>query len=238
MRTTKWLKIAPRPGRYARSAETVEQILEATLQVLMRDGHASLTFRSVSEECGLKVGHISYHFPTKEDLVRGLLDAVMEGYSDRAERLVYGISGGEKATLRAAIISILRDVQTFETTHLFPELWSMANHDPVVEARVQEFYTRARVRVEALIRSLNPALGARDAETLCLFFSSFAEGVTLFAGHGKPYADRMADFAAIAIHSFINLAETITAEQMHAIRAEWAAADGPASANPSASDIS
>lgn len=226
METRKWLKIAPKSGTYARTAETLEQILEATLRVLMRDGHAALTFRRVADESGLKVGHISYHFPSKDDLVQGLLDAVLEGYAERAEQQVYAAQLGDREQFRAAIIGILRDVQSFQTTHFFPELWSMANHDPRIDERVQDFYTRARLRMQALIGRLNPALSARDAETLCLFYSSFAEGTTLFAGHGKRYADRMPDLAAIAIHSFIDLAATITPEQIASIRLEWEDAPG------------
>ncbi|MBK6721259.1 MAG: TetR family transcriptional regulator [Sphingomonadales bacterium] len=121
-----------------------------------------LTFRRVEQESGLKVGHISYHFPTKEDLVRGLLDAVMAGYSDRSDRLVTATEGGDRAQFRAAIVTILRDIQTFETTHL-SRARSMANHDPVVNDSVQEFYRRARVRMIAL-RRLNPACPETDAE--------------------------------------------------------------------------
>lgn len=164
MGSNKWLKIVLKPGNYERSAETIEQILEAALKVLVNDGYAALTFRRVEQESGLKVEHISYHFPTKEDLVRGLLDAVMAGYSDRSDRLVTATEGGDRAQFRAAIVTILRDIQTFETTHLFPELWSMANHDPVVNDSVQEFYRRARVRMIALLRRLNPALSETDAE--------------------------------------------------------------------------
>lgn len=222
METKKWLKIVPKSGTYARTAETIERILEDTLHVLMRDGYANLTFRGVADECGLKVGHISYHFPSKDDLVRGLLDAVLEGYASRAEQQVYKAHRGDREQFRAAIIEILKDIQTFQTTHLFPELWSMANHDPEIDARVQDFYVRARSRMQALISRMNPALTEEDVETLCLFYSSFAEGATLFAGHGKRYADRMPDLAAIAIHSFIDLAETITSEQIASIREEWA----------------
>ena len=68
MGSNKWLKIVLKPGNYERSAETIEQILEAALKVLVNDGYAALTFRRVEQESGLKVGHISYHFPTKEDL--------------------------------------------------------------------------------------------------------------------------------------------------------------------------
>ena len=105
MGSNKWLKIVLKPGNYERSAETIEQILEAALKVLVNDGYAALTFRRVEQESGLKVGHISYHFPTKEDLVRGLLDAVMAGYSDRSDRLVTATEGGDRAQFRAAIVT-------------------------------------------------------------------------------------------------------------------------------------
>ncbi|MGH2263497.1 TetR family transcriptional regulator C-terminal domain-containing protein, partial [Klebsiella pneumoniae] len=117
-----------------------------------------------------------------------LLDAVMDGYANQPEWQPHSAPPEDRNRLRAVIIQTLRDIQTFQTTHLFPELWSMANHDPEVDQRIQEFYRRARAWTQQLLQRLNPALSERDAETLCIFFSSFAEGSTIFAGHGKDYA--------------------------------------------------
>ena len=189
--------------------------------MLVRDGYAGLTFRRVAAECNLHVGNLPYHFPTKQALVIGLLEAVLSAYEERAAQLTHLLPGDDKVRFKAVVVNVLRDIQTLQTTRFFPELWSMANYDDIIAERLQEFYRRARAPTIALLQRLNPLLDEHDAETLCIFFSSLAEGSTIFAGHGKPYADRMADISALAIRSFMEIAENITPGELHSLRAEW-----------------
>jgi len=55
-----------------RSRATTEAILEATLQVLVRDGFAKLTTTRVAERAGVSVGTLYQYFPDKRSLVMGL----------------------------------------------------------------------------------------------------------------------------------------------------------------------
>jgi AcrR family transcriptional regulator len=216
------LRVAPRTGTQARTTEAIEQILNATLAVLARDGLSSLTLRRVAAECGTGLGNVSYHFPTKEDLLNGLLDALLAAYSEHIGQLKKELPKDDREQLKAMVVTLLLDAQTMETTYLFPELWSMANHFPEVDTRLQDFYRKARGPAIDLLQRLNPALSADDAETLCIFFASFVEGSLIFAGHGKRYADRMPDLAALAIRTFLHLAETVQPKDLHAMRQEWA----------------
>lgn len=93
------LRVAPRDGTYSRTAETIEEILNATLRVLTRDGYASLTLRRVATECGLRVGNLSYHFPTKAALLKGLLDAVLQSYRDRSTKFAASLPTDKRTRL-------------------------------------------------------------------------------------------------------------------------------------------
>jgi AcrR family transcriptional regulator len=55
-----------------RSRQTVEVLLEATLQVLKRDGHAALTTTRVAERAGVSVGTLYQYYPDKGSLVTAL----------------------------------------------------------------------------------------------------------------------------------------------------------------------
>ncbi|TAJ69385.1 MAG: hypothetical protein EPO51_23025 [Phenylobacterium sp.] len=138
----------------------------------------------------------------------------------------------DRTALKAGLFNVLRDVQSFQTTHLFPELWSLANHDEEISSLLHNFYRRLHLPVIARIRRLNPTLDEADAETVAVFISSFVEGSTIFAGHGKPHAGRMADLASIALETLVGMVETMTPERLHALREPWANAppeiSGPA----------
>jgi AcrR family transcriptional regulator len=55
--------------------ETRNTLLEATNTVILRDGIAHLTLEAVAKEAGVSKGGLLYHFPNKEALIRGLLEA-------------------------------------------------------------------------------------------------------------------------------------------------------------------
>ena len=215
------LKIKPRPGAYARSAETIELILNATLKVLTHDGYPALTLRRVATECGITVGNLPYHFPTKEALLTELLEAALAAYEDRNAATTEALAVDDRSRLKLRLLNVLMDIQSFQTTRLFPELWALANHNPEIADRLQDFYRRARSPTKGIVQRLNPALAEAEAETLALFFQSFNEGTTIFAGNGKPHASLMPDLAALATEAFVHLAETATPEMMHALRGCW-----------------
>ena len=56
----------------ARAAGTVEALVEATLQVLVRDGYRKLTTTRVAERAGVSVGTLYQYFPDKRALVTAL----------------------------------------------------------------------------------------------------------------------------------------------------------------------
>ncbi|GGP24844.1 TetR/AcrR family transcriptional regulator [Silvimonas amylolytica] len=59
--------------RQARSEQTRRAIVKAALVVLGRDGAARLTFGAVAREAGLSKGAVTRHFPSKKDLLQGIL---------------------------------------------------------------------------------------------------------------------------------------------------------------------
>lgn len=61
-----------------------QKILAAARQIVENDGAGALTFDELVKVSGLTRGGITYHFPTKEDLLRGLLEADFEQW-DEAE---------------------------------------------------------------------------------------------------------------------------------------------------------
>lgn len=53
---------------------TKDKICEAAMQVVIRDGLLAMTMDNVARQAGISKGGVMYHFPGKEELVRGVLD--------------------------------------------------------------------------------------------------------------------------------------------------------------------
>src|ERR687898_683780 len=60
----------------AGSIPTKTRILSAARKIVEDEGAGALTFDELTKVSGITRGGITYHYPTKEDLLRGLLEAV------------------------------------------------------------------------------------------------------------------------------------------------------------------
>ena len=205
------LNFPPRKGGYAKGNETREQILHAALRILVDEGYRAMSMRRVAAECRLRLGNLTYHFPTREDLVQELLDAVISSYEAEFDLIVHDSALAPRERLERYCRLVLEDITSKKTTRLFPELWALSNHDAFVLDRVQELYQRARRPLLEIVQAMRPDLGAQDQEMISLFISAAMEGATPFAGHEKPFEPQMASFERVSIHAFVSLVESYQA---------------------------
>lgn len=215
--------LAPsRPGIYARGSETVDQILKAALDVLIDEGADAFTLRRIAARCDMKVGNVSYHFPRKEMLIQVMLDEMLESYDKLLEEMVRkpGLTAEER--LKLVIILCLEDIQTKRTTHLFTELWALANQSAFVADRVRLFYAKVHEVIGEYVAQINPALTRDEVHSVALFISASMEGSTPFLGHQKPWAQKMPVFTALAAMSFVHLAKTVTSRDLAGLMTEAA----------------
>jgi AcrR family transcriptional regulator len=199
------LLLPEREGGYAKGYETRELILRTALHILIEEGYRAMSMRRVATACGMKLGNLTYHYPTREDLVRELLNAVISSYEVEFAAIVHAPGVPPEERLARVCGLIIDDIASKKTTRLFPELWALANHDVFVYERVHELYDRARAPIVEIVAELRPDLSEADRFDLALFISSSMEGLTIFAGYQRPFAARLPAVEGIAIRSFIDL---------------------------------
>ncbi|WP_176593634.1 TetR/AcrR family transcriptional regulator [Sphingobium sp. EM0848] len=202
------LDIPERDGGYSKGNETRELILRTALEILIEEGYRAMSMRRVAIACGMKFGNLTYHYRSREDLVRELLEAVIRSYEVEFDQIVHMSSASAQERLQRICTFILEDIRSKKTTRIFPELWALSNHDAFVLARVQELYGRARAPLIEIVGDIRPDLPIADREAIALFISASMEGMTPFAGYEKPFEPLMPKLSDIAIHSFVSLVET------------------------------
>lgn len=76
------------------ATDTRQKILDAAQRVVMRRGFASASVDAIQEEAGISRGTFFYHFPSKDDLARTLLERyaesdrqIVDDFMARAEKL-------------------------------------------------------------------------------------------------------------------------------------------------------
>ena len=71
----------------ARSAASVDAILEATIQVLLQVGTEQLTTSKAALRAGVSVGTLYQYFPNKSALLKAALKRHLEKITDAVERV-------------------------------------------------------------------------------------------------------------------------------------------------------
>ena len=208
-----------RPGIYSRGSETVDAILKAALHVLIEEGASAFTLRRIAQQCGLNVGNVSRHFPRKEMLVQVLLEDLLSPSEGLIERNIREAGMSPEDAFALVIGGSLDQIQSKSMTHLFIELWAMANHNDFVAERVEGVYRYAHRLIASFVAQLNPALSAEEVDAVSLFINASIEGSTMLAGFGKPWSSTMPQMKAIAVRSLVQLAKTITPDEIRALPA-------------------
>jgi AcrR family transcriptional regulator len=171
-----------RPGTavLAKGRDRVEAILDAATRILIDEGYARLSTRKIAARAGVRPGHLQYYYPTKQDVVRGLL----ERYLERATAALGDRMAADAATpaLRIEILidGILRSQEDLENARFFWELWALAARDPAVAAAMQSFYRSYWRAVVAALLDAEPTLGRPRAERRAALLVAMLEGLTLF----------------------------------------------------------
>ncbi|HLR68599.1 MAG TPA: TetR/AcrR family transcriptional regulator [Virgibacillus sp.] len=68
--------------------DTRSKILKAAAYIVQSDGILSLTLEAAAKQAGVSKGGLLYHFPSKDDLVAGMVQHPMQNYIDNIEKNV------------------------------------------------------------------------------------------------------------------------------------------------------
>ncbi len=83
-------KIARRGPRQARARATIDAILEATAQILERQGEAGFNTNRIAERAGVSIGTLYQYFPDKIAIVRELARRETEALHDATQAMARG----------------------------------------------------------------------------------------------------------------------------------------------------
>ncbi len=75
-------------GRKQRGRLRRAQIIEATLEIVRRDGATGVTHRTVAKEAGITTSLTLYYFATLDDLLIAALTSVTDEYTRRIRQLI------------------------------------------------------------------------------------------------------------------------------------------------------
>lgn len=91
--------------RQARSTATVEAIMQATIQVLLKEGKSKLTTTRIAGRAGVSVGTLYQYFPNKNSLLQELLKEHLGNVALAVETACEAVRGASLARMAEAVVS-------------------------------------------------------------------------------------------------------------------------------------
>ncbi|MFG1925173.1 TetR/AcrR family transcriptional regulator [Cryptosporangium sp. NPDC048952] len=136
--------------RRAATEEKVTRVLDAAAEIMLREGYAAVTSRSVAARLGIQPPLVHYYFPTIDDLFVAILRRVSEL---NVERLTAAMASPEPLRAWWALASDPRG------TGLLVEFLAAANHRPALKEEMGEVARRVRQMQMAALEDLLPEYG-------------------------------------------------------------------------------
>lgn len=193
-------------ARYANGLATITEITRAAEKVLVEQGHAALSMRRVADESGMKLGNVTYYFPTKAALIRAMLDSIVESFREPNKLFDEMMPKGPERALARLMENWMRFNASRRASRIYVEIWSMANNDVNVSEIVDEYYREGRERIHRTLRVLNPRLSDAELDALALFAVATMEGVMVFVNEGTRDIGHLPKLTAYAVDAVLQQA--------------------------------
>ncbi len=154
-----------------------EQILDATLRVIGRDGRESVTHRAVAEEAGVPLGSTTYYFDSRDDILGRALEHVA---AQEVER--YGRLGDELRSVKSAreladrLVSELVAAAEDRTAYIAEyELWLEAGRRPELREAAQSWCDAEQRSVAGALETLGSTDPRADASLVVAALDGLGE---------------------------------------------------------------
>lgn len=165
------------------SNETARKIVVAARELLMNEGYAQFSMRTVAARAGVHLANVQYYFKTREELVRALLDDTGARYRASYDELLASAPADRKARFEAVIDFNLRDIATWETRKYFIQLWALlASIDGSSGGLMDELYAIDIQQLSECIAELVPGTDPVEIRRRATLLAAMIEGMVVVRG--------------------------------------------------------
>jgi AcrR family transcriptional regulator len=162
--------------RQTRAKVTVDAIVEATTQLLLKEGYARFTTARVAERAGVSVGTLYQYFPNKAALASAVVDHSCNTFLNAFET---ALGTGRRERLHDCIKAIVD--ATLVSHHLAPDLHKivreLAPQIGVEEKAAQVSHAMAGLIENALREHADEIAGDADLATAAMVIETILEAL-------------------------------------------------------------
>lgn len=167
-----------------RGKARVSDILVAATNILVNRGLANLTTRSVADDVGISVGNLAYYFPSKDALLRAIIEHVINGYDEELQKEFESFPDNPIDRFKAFLRYLVDDARKPEVQRFFYQLWGIATvNAQVAEART-DMYRHFSSQLLALLQDIDPSMDSQEMKDTAFGIMTCIEGLHVIFGSG------------------------------------------------------
>jgi AcrR family transcriptional regulator len=157
----------------------------------MNKGYAQFSMRNAAAEAGLRLANVQYYFPTRNDLVRALMQDTQERYRAAYRECLLETPPDARKRFNAILEFNLSDVANPETRRFFTQMWALLDTlDAESGHLLNEFYEMVVAAWSARIAEVDPTCSAGEARRRATLLASMIEGLVIVRGaHSESPAE-------------------------------------------------
>ncbi len=153
---------------YAKSAISSQQIIDAAIRVLARQGYARTSLLEIAKEAGMSKGALHYHYPTKEALIHAVLEAACNVVQARTVE-AWSPSDNPFEALRKSLEELWATrVQRTDEALVVADLLALSLYDESLRATLAEFYELGARQIREYLEEHLVSLGLEPRISLDL----------------------------------------------------------------------
>ena len=159
---------------------TRARILAAARGLFTGEGWAAFTTRRVAREAGVSLGSLQHFFPSKEQLLAGMLEEVIGEYDRQYAEVEAALPASAEDRLLAAVDFLVDDIWRAESRKFFMNLFALSCHNAFASRLLNEVYAHHRRRIAGYIGAARPKLSERDCLDLGLQIAALIDGLMIY----------------------------------------------------------
>lgn len=140
------------------STDTQEQILDAVVSVIMREGVSGASMRTVADEADVSVGLLSYHFDDKKSLITAAYERTTEQLLASSEEAIDRVLEPEARTKAWIRGPFTEEFLTEDYLALRVSLWAVSRVNTEIADAERRLYVPYADKLAALIAGARPRL--------------------------------------------------------------------------------
>ena len=160
-----------------KGAQRIANIVDAGVGILRTEGFTALTKRRIAKRLGISDGNVSYYFPTRESLWKGVIEYELKSYYERHYGTFTPTRDDPEDRLDEFVRMWFREYEDRELRIFFAQLLAFAEVSEFVAQQRDEIYQTFYDETEARVRALDPGLPSEELQSRATLILAMLEGL-------------------------------------------------------------